>query len=850
MSLLPWEGKVPASPNPAAKQGPEPVLISRSQVDALYDLLEVVAAALDALSVDYILTGGSLLGAVRQHSILFTDDDVDVAVVDTTGCCLATVREKLPALLGPDVSYTVNAWEGSDRVRLTRVANVFLDLFCIRKYHSADDLAAVIGVKKNGHPQSDDYLQSIVQKIAAAAGDSSPPFPCWHFDRRKAVELWPKEVYRDYELLPISRNYKMGALTGLSGPHMPVTLLHRAFGQDCFTHYYQSTSHQITSVNGTTSARGTDATTEGGGGAPPLPPHVLRGGTWEGGRPLALEPEHYAPMQPKSRAKRRPTTHGKEMLLVYLREQSAREEIVVATANNATHPAPPESALTASGSRGSQQPQQQQQPPPPTIRPRRTVYMDGVFDLFHVGHVRAVEQCAALGDTVILGVTGDADAAAYKRPPVVAADDRAAVVTALRLVDRVIHPCPLRITQAFMEQHGIDLVVHGFCNEEDAAAQRDFFAIPMRLQKFQRIEYYQCLSTTDIIARIQTRLGDPVAASEPVVPVPALSGNNPDWFGATLAAATSNAPEIPCDPFPLTLRVVIEPHIAKARANRRDALAAVCQAAHLSEVEVLRLVRTSSPLAMEGEFRFDTLRHPLRSALLHCYGGLADDFDLTQLHTHGSGGKDAMMCALTTNFHEFQRIYDDFVLQICAPRLAGGDGELTEIYYQAFPCIRVVEPGDFSIGPHADIVYGHHSGSVNIYVPLTRIDGTAALFLESRPGSEDWHPIFAQGSAAAAYGTVKHFAGATCLHWTTENTAGYTRASLDFRMVPGPVVHALDAGVGSHFRQRGSYSCCRRRSRGVWQRVESALLPPDARVGFPWTVKDWDAYRTKKRGGA
>ena len=54
----------------------------------------------------------------------------------------------------------------------------------------------------------------------------------------------------------------------------------------------------------------------------------------------------------------------------------------------------------------------------PTPRPRRTVYMDGVFDLFHAGHLEAIQQCAALGDRVIIGVTGDSDAASYKRAPI------------------------------------------------------------------------------------------------------------------------------------------------------------------------------------------------------------------------------------------------------------------------------------------------------------------------------------------------------------------------------------------------------------------------------------------------
>jgi glycerol-3-phosphate cytidylyltransferase len=67
-----------------------------------------------------------------------------------------------------------------------------------------------------------------------------------------------------------------------------------------------------------------------------------------------------------------------------------------------------------------------------------TVYMDGVFDLFHVGHLEAIRQCAALGDRVVVGVTGDSDAAGYKRPPIIPEADRAALIAAVKGVDKVV----------------------------------------------------------------------------------------------------------------------------------------------------------------------------------------------------------------------------------------------------------------------------------------------------------------------------------------------------------------------------------------------------------------------------
>jgi choline-phosphate cytidylyltransferase len=76
-------------------------------------------------------------------------------------------------------------------------------------------------------------------------------------------------------------------------------------------------------------------------------------------------------------------------------------------------------------------------------------------------------------------------------------------VKAVKEVDEVVCPCPLIVSPEFMESHQIDLVVHGFANEEDAQRQHVFFEDSMRMGKFQRIEYYRGLSTTDIIQKIK-----------------------------------------------------------------------------------------------------------------------------------------------------------------------------------------------------------------------------------------------------------------------------------------------------------------------------------------------------------
>lgn len=131
---------------------------------------------------------------------------------------------------------------------------------------------------------------------------------------------------------------------------------------------------------------------------------------------------------------------------------------------------------------------------------------------------------------------------------------------------------------------------------------------------------------------------------------------------------------------------------------------------------------------------------------------------------------------------------------------------------------------------HAYTSYGHHIFSTNFYVPLTVIGGSSSLFCESFPGREDWKPIVGQ------YGTtVKMFPGALNIHWTTENMTNKTRASIDFRLIPGPLFHAIKPSPNF---QDGYYACCKFDTENeIWKRAGTNTLTPDHRMGWPWQKK-------------
>lgn len=70
---------------------------------------------------------------------------------------------------------------------------------------------------------------------------------------------------------------------------------------------------------------------------------------------------------------------------------------------------------------------------------RRVAFTNGVFDLFHLGHLRLLEAARALGDALIVGVNSDESAARLKgrARPVTPQFARAAIVAGCRPVDLV-----------------------------------------------------------------------------------------------------------------------------------------------------------------------------------------------------------------------------------------------------------------------------------------------------------------------------------------------------------------------------------------------------------------------------
>ena len=132
------------------------------------------------------------------------------------------------------------------------------------------------------------------------------------------------------------------------------------------------------------------------------------------------------------------------------------------------------------------------------------MYADGVFDAFHHGHARMLEQARAAVDgpvRLVVGLHSDADVHAYKGPTVMAYEERREMLRHIRWVDDIVDDAPWRITEDFMDAWGIDWVAHDG-DPYPSADGGDLYEVPKRLRRFIATQRTHGVSTTDIVQRV------------------------------------------------------------------------------------------------------------------------------------------------------------------------------------------------------------------------------------------------------------------------------------------------------------------------------------------------------------
>ncbi|TKY57540.1 Choline-phosphate cytidylyltransferase 2 [Spatholobus suberectus] len=141
---------------------------------------------------------------------------------------------------------------------------------------------------------------------------------------------------------------------------------------------------------------------------------------------------------------------------------------------------------------------------PPEDRPVR-VYADGIYDLFHFGHARSLEQAKkSFPNTYLLvGCCNDEVTHKYKGKTVMTESERYESLRHCKWVDEVIPDAPWVINQEFLDKHNIDYVAHDSLPYADASgAANDVYEFVKAVGKFKETKRTEGISTSDVIMRI------------------------------------------------------------------------------------------------------------------------------------------------------------------------------------------------------------------------------------------------------------------------------------------------------------------------------------------------------------
>jgi len=98
-----------------------------------------------------------------------------------------------------------------------------------------------------------------------------------------------------------------------------------------------------------------------------------------------------------------------------------------------------------------------------TVKPKKRLsigYTTGVFDLFHVGHVKMLENAKSLCDKLIVGVTTDELVAYKNKRAVIPFAERLEIVRSLKYVDAAVPQDSMDKMEAWKRYH-FDLMFVG-----------------------------------------------------------------------------------------------------------------------------------------------------------------------------------------------------------------------------------------------------------------------------------------------------------------------------------------------------------------------------------------------------
>ena len=131
------------------------------------------------------------------------------------------------------------------------------------------------------------------------------------------------------------------------------------------------------------------------------------------------------------------------------------------------------------------------------------VYTDGIFDCFHYGHAKVLEQCKKLFPYVylVVGVCSDEDTIKEKGKPIMTMKERVECVKHCKWVDEVVEDCPWVCSLEFLDKINCKYIAH----DPEPYPYNDIPDLYGKFKdagRFLATQRTEGISTTDIIYRI------------------------------------------------------------------------------------------------------------------------------------------------------------------------------------------------------------------------------------------------------------------------------------------------------------------------------------------------------------
>lgn len=147
----------------------------------------------------------------------------------------------------------------------------------------------------------------------------------------------------------------------------------------------------------------------------------------------------------------------------------------------------------------------------------KVVYLDGAFDILHIGHIEMLKKAKGLADFLYVGIHDDKTVNGYlgKNSPILNLQERVFNLLALKYVDDVVIGAPLKINEDLIRSLKINKVLcvksakkdnnnkDDYVNNEEIKKQQyDPYEVPKKLGIYEEISYDFDLNNEILVKRI------------------------------------------------------------------------------------------------------------------------------------------------------------------------------------------------------------------------------------------------------------------------------------------------------------------------------------------------------------